>query len=145
MKKFINKIIYRNTNKITHKIIYLFAGFLLLATNKVYSQTTSCPGPTPGSPHVCLKWIQSTTSGVTYNIYRATTSGAENYATPLNTSPLLTGSTNFYDNTVAVGTTYFYTVVAVGTGGVLSTPSSEVSAQIPVPPNTATAISIAID
>lgn len=124
-------------------VVSFLAAFLLVPMAQ--SQTTSCPGPTPGQPHVCLKWIQSTTPSVTYNVYRSTTSGAENYTTPLNTSPLLTGSTNYYDNTVSVGTTYFYTVVAVGTGGVLSQPSSEVSAQIPVPPNTPTTLTVAID
>jgi hypothetical protein len=103
----------------------------------------SCPGPTPGAPHVCLKWTASTTPGATYNIYRATTSGAENYGTPLNSSPI--SGTSFYDSTVAVGTTYFYTAVSVGTGGVLSQPSAEVSAQIPVPPSAPTALTPSID
>ena len=111
----------------------IFAIPLLLGLG--FAQTTTCPGPTPGAPHVCLTWTDSTTTGATYNVYRATTAGGENYASPLNATPLIAGSTAYYDTTVATGTQYFYTVVAVGTGGGLSTPSNEVSAQVPVPPN----------
>lgn len=103
----------------------------------------ACPAPTPGSPHVCLKWTASTTSGVTYNIYRASTTGSENYAAPLNATPLTT--TFYYDSTVAVGSTYFYTVAAVGTGGVLSAPSPEASAQVPVPPASPSGLTPSID
>ena len=109
------------------------------------AQTISCPAPTPGVPHVCLKWALSTTSGVSYNVYRATVTGSENYASPLNAAPLVAGTTAFYDTGVVIGTTYFYTVTAVGTGGVMSTPTPEVSAQIPVPPNPATTPSAVID
>jgi fibronectin type 3 domain-containing protein len=118
--------------------------FLFLCV-PVFAQTTTCPSPTPGSPHVCLKWTDSTTTGTTYNIYRATTSGGENYGSPLNATPLVAGTTAYYDSTVAVGTTYYYTAAAVGSGGVLSTPTAEVSAQIPVPPVAPTAFSAVID
>ena len=102
-----------------------------------------CPGPTPGAPHVCLFWTASTSTGVTYNVYRATTSGSENYASPLNAAAI--AGTFYYDTTDAIGTTYYYTIAAVGTGGVLSTPTSEVSVQVPVPPNPATAPGASID
>lgn len=104
---------------------------------------SSCPSPTPGAPHVCLKWTASPTSGVTYNIFRATTSGGQNYAAPLNSTPI--SGTSFYDATATIGTTYFYTATAVGTGGVLSQPSAEVSAQIPVPPAAPSGFSVSID
>lgn len=123
----------------------LFTLLFLALTGAAFAQSTSCPGPTPGSPHVCLKWTDSTTTGATYNIYRATTSGGENYATPLNATPLVAGTTAYYDATVAIGTTYYYTACAVGPGGVLSAPTSEVSAQIPVPPNAPSTFSAAID
>jgi fibronectin type 3 domain-containing protein len=74
-------------------------------------------------------------SGVTvasYNVYRATATKGENYATPLNTAPITT--LFFADTTDTVGTTYYYTVTAVSTGGVQSVPSSEASALVPVPP-----------
>jgi fibronectin type 3 domain-containing protein len=115
--------------------------FLLLALPAL-AQSSPCGASIPGSPHVCLTWKASTSSGVTYNVYRATTSGGENYATPLNSAPI----TNLFfgDTTDVVGTTYFYTAVAVGTGGVLSPPTSEVQAQIPVPPNPPTSPGAAI-
>jgi hypothetical protein len=76
-------------------------------------------------------------------VYRATTAGGENYLTPLNSAPVTT--LFFNDTTDAVGTTYFYTVTAIGTGGATSAPSSEVSAQVPVPPNSPTTPAAAID
>ena len=115
------------------KRIYMFVLTLLLAS--VAWGQSPCGAPTPGSPHVCLTWTASVIPpAVTgYNVYRATTSGSENFGTPLNATP--TTNVFFYDTTVAVGTTYFYKVVAVGTGGVLSAPTPEVSAQVPLPPN----------
>jgi hypothetical protein len=110
------------------------------------AQAAPCAAtPTPGTPHVCVSWTAPTTPpAVTgYNIYRATTTGAENFATPLNSS--LITSPYFYDTTDVVGTEYFYKVIAVGTGGVLGTPSSEVSAQIPLPPSSPTAPAATID
>lgn len=109
---------------------------LLLCSLTAVAQTSPCGAPVPGSPHICLTWVASTTSGVTYNVYRATTAGGENYSTPLNTSAI-TGLV-FSDVTDAIGTTYFYTTCAVGKGGVLSPPSNEVQAQAPVPPNSPT-------
>lgn len=107
------------------------------------AQGATCPAPTPGAPHVCLKWTASSTSGVTYNIFRATTSGGQNYAAPLNSTPI--SSTSFYDATATIGTTYFYTATAVGTGGAQSLPTSEVSSTVPVPPSAPTALVPAID
>ena len=105
---------------------------------------STCPAPTPGVPHVCLTWVASVSTGVTgYNVYRATAAGGENYATPLNSAPVT--SVMYYDTTDVVGTTYYYTVTAIGTGGVMSAPSLEVSAQIPVPPSAPTTLVPKID
>lgn len=124
-------------------VLLMFVCWPLLAT----SQASPCGAPTPGSPHVCVTWNASVTPPVVtgYNVYRATTSGAENFAIPLNTVLIPSTQLFFYDTTVAVGTTYFYKAVAVGTGGVLSTPTAEVSAQVPVPPNSPTTPAVAID
>lgn len=117
------------------KVFQLLVGFTLLSAALATAQSP-CGASTPGSPHVCLTWTAPVpVSGVTvasYNIYRATVTKGENYATPLNTSPITT--LFFADTTDAVGTTYYYTVTAVSTGGVQSTPSSEASALVPVPP-----------
>jgi hypothetical protein len=107
-------------------LLILFTALPVLAQ----SSTPCGVSPTPGQPHVCLSWQASATPGVTYNVYRATTSKGENYSTPLNAQPLST--LFFYDTTVAVGTQYFYTVTA-GQGGTTSVPTPEVGAQVPVP------------
>jgi fibronectin type 3 domain-containing protein len=122
---------------------FVFSLLILFASLAAVAQSSPCGAPTPGSPHVCLTWTASTTSGVTYNVYRSTTTGGENFATPLNSAPI--SNLFYYDTTVALGTTYFYKLVAVGTGGVLSTPTAEVSAQIPVPPNPPSTPAAAID
>src|SRR5271166_1270689 len=107
-------------------LLILFTALPVLAQ----SSTPCGVSPTPGQPHVCLSWQASATAGVTYNVYRATAAGGENYSTPINAQPLST--LFFYDITVTVGTKYFYTVTA-GQGGLMSAASSEVSAQTPVP------------
>ena len=80
-------------------------------------------------PHgVTLSWTWTGTGTPTYNVYRATATGAE--AKPA----LVTGLTtlSYTDSTAAINTKYFYTVTAT-VGGVESGPSTEVSAQISVP------------
>jgi hypothetical protein len=69
-------------------------------------------------------------AGATFTFYRTTTAGTE--AKP----PLATGlaTCQYEDTTAVVGTKYFYTATQT-VGGVESGPSSEVSAQIIVPPN----------
>lgn len=124
---------------------FLLSFVLLLAMPAFVQAQSPCGPPTPGQPHVCLTFVGSTTPGTATNIYRATTAGAENYATPLNPSPLPATTLFFYDKTAVFGSTYFYTAAAVGTGGVLSVPSPEVSAQIPVPPNPPTSPAATID
>lgn len=70
---------------------------------------------------VNLKWTASSTSGVTYTVYRAVGSGA---ASSLATG--LTG-TSYSDATVTSGTTYSYDVVAVNSGGAASGASNTVT------------------
>jgi fibronectin type 3 domain-containing protein len=87
---------------------------------------------------VTLNW--NVDAGATsYNVYRGLTAGGEG------TTPYATGLTvtTFTDNAVTGGTTYFYYVTAVGTGGE-SAGSAEVSAQIPIPPNPPTGLSVTV-
>jgi len=85
---------------------------------------------TNGSGQIALFWSPS--SGATsYNVYRGTTSGAEN-ATPIITG--ITGLT-YVDNTVINGTAYYYVVKAVNAAGT-SGPSNEA---------TSTAIAVNLD
>ena len=118
---------------------------LLFALPLHAAAQSPCGPPVPGSPHVCLTWLASPTAGVTYNVYRATTAGGENYGVPLNAVPIPNGTLYCHDLTVAPSTTYYYTVTAVGTGGVLSTPTAEVSVQVPTPPGSPGAATAVID
>jgi Malectin domain/Carbohydrate binding module (family 6) len=88
---------------------------------------------TGGNGQVNLIWNVST-GATSYNVYRGTSSGVES-ATPIATG--VTGS-NYTDSTVTNGTTYYYKVAAVNTGGT-SGLSNEASA-LPkvVPPNAPT-------
>jgi hypothetical protein len=88
----------------------------------------SCP-VTSGIHTVSLTWTASTTSGVTYNVYRATTSGGYNYTTPLNSKPI--SGTLFTDCSVALGQIYYYVVVAVDSSGNKSVNSSEFMVPMP--------------
>lgn len=101
------------------------------AFSTFYSQVVtgvfnSCPA-TSGLHTVSLSWTASTTSAVTYNVYRATTSGG--YTTPLNSAPI--SSTSFSDCTVTDGQTYYYVIRAVDGSGNQSVNSGEVAAAIP--------------
>lgn len=126
-----------------HRIFSLTVfSIILFFCSFVKAQASPCGAPTPGAPHVCISWTASTTAGVTYNVYRSTTTKGENYSTPLNAAPLT--ALFYYDTTDATGTTYYYTVAAVQ-GGALSAPSPEVSAQIPVPPGSPSSPQASVD
>lgn len=74
---------------------------------------------------VSVSW--TATSGVTYNVYRATASGGYNYSAPLATG--ISGPP-FIDCSVTLGQTYYYVIRAVA-NGTQSANSSEVTAAIP--------------
>lgn len=78
-----------------------------------------------------LTWTASSTTNVTYNVYRsASTSGP--FTTPLNTSPITT--TTYTDTTVQAGQTYYYVVTAIATsGGFQSADSNTAQGTIPSP------------
>ncbi|MBB6143455.1 fibronectin type 3 domain-containing protein [Silvibacterium bohemicum] len=69
---------------------------------------------TPSGGSIALSWSASSTSGVTYSVYR----GASGTAPALLTSGLST--TTYTDSTVTNGTTYVYYVVAVKGSGLSS-------------------------
>jgi fibronectin type 3 domain-containing protein len=77
---------------------------------------------------VVLSWGASPTGGVTYNVYRGTSSGKES------SSALTSGvtSTSYTDTNVTPGTNYYYTVKAVDSGGT-SAASNEAVADVPNP------------
>jgi len=77
---------------------------------------------TAGNGQIAISWLASN-GAATYNLYRATQSGSE--GTTAYKSDLT--STSFTDTGLTKGTTYFYTVAAVNSGGV-SSQSAEASA-----------------
>jgi hypothetical protein len=87
---------------------------------------TAAPSNLVASPqgrHITLSW-RGSGAGVTYNLYRGTSPGAESpipYATGLS-------GTTVNDQAVASGTTYYYKLTAVGPGGE-SAPSNEARAK----------------
>lgn len=87
----------------------------------------------PGSNHgVTLTWAESGCPTCTFNVYRGTAPGAENYSAPI-ASGVSTAA--YLDQSGTAGTTYYYTVTAV-LNKIESTPSNEVSVPFPtVPPS----------
>jgi hypothetical protein len=83
-----------------------------IASNATGSPTTISLA---GESHtVLLTWTASTSSGVTgYYVYRGTQSGQYTKIDP--SAPA--SSTQFTDNTVAAGTTYYYVVTALNSSG----------------------------
>jgi hypothetical protein len=86
-------------------------------------------GTTPLSHTVSLGWNASTSAVVGYNVYRGSTSGGP-YA---RINPVLGAGTNYLDNSVQGGKTYYYVSTAVGTSGVESGYSTQIRAIIPSP------------
>jgi hypothetical protein len=109
------------------------AGVLLLLIGTAFANS-------PGKHAVTLKWSPSTTTGVTYNVYRGTAAGVCS-GTP---TPYATGvaSTQYIDTVgLSDGQTLFYNVSAVGSGGAESACDGEIQVQIPVLPSAPTSLS----
>lgn len=104
------------------------SGSLSIASNATNSPATVSLSGT-GMHSVVLTRNGSPTNGVTYNVYRSTTSDGESTA-PLNTTAIT--KLTFTDTNVTPGITYYYTVEAVDSGG-SSGPSNEATAAIPNP------------
>lgn len=97
-----------------------------ITSNATDSPTTISLSGT-GTHSVLLQWTASTTAGVTYNVFRGTSSGGEG-TSPVNSSAI--SGTTYTDTNVTSGQSYFYTVEAVDSGG-SSTASNEAQANIP--------------
>ena len=80
-------------------------------------------------PHsVSLTWMPSTSSGVSYNVYRGSVSGG-----PYNLLKGGVSTTAYTDSNVQSGSTYYYVTTAVDASGLQSTYSDEAQAVIPMP------------
>jgi hypothetical protein len=90
-------------------------------------------GSPQSQPLVNLTWKASPSFGVKYNVYRSGTKG-ECLKTKSDDckkiTPAPVTSTNYADNTVQAGQSYFYVAKAVDSSGNESSPSNEVQAVI---------------
>jgi hypothetical protein len=95
-------------------------------------------GLTPSVAAVTLTWNAPTLSSGTigsYNIYRSTTSGGQDYASPI-ASGISASAKTYTDNTVVAGTTYYYTVAPVVSGSaVRNVTSADAEVKIIIPPD----------
>jgi hypothetical protein len=90
----------------------------------------SCTTTTaPVSHTVTLNWVASLTPNVTYNVYRAGSSGGQ-YTKLAGTAM---NTVTYTDTSVAAGQTYYYVTTAVDGSGNESTKSNEAPAVVPFP------------
>jgi len=109
---------------------------LLLILTLLVSTVAFASGP-PGQNHgINLTWTEGT-GGCSFNVYKGTTTGGENYSAPY--ASVGVGVLAFLDQTGTAGTKYYYTVTAV-LSGIESSPSAEASATFPNVPSAPTAV-----
>jgi hypothetical protein len=111
-------------------------GNTLAAGALVAPSAPAVVGPVPSSPagltatgqvnQVALNW--TSVPGSVTRIYRSTTSGGSPWTVLNKIADVATGSSTYTDTSVTDGTTYYYVVSAVTSGGAESALSSQVSA-----------------
>ena len=108
-----------------------------LTTPSMPSAPTGLTATPISSKQISLSWTASVSGGLpisSYHIMRGTS--------PSNLSQIATSaSTSYKDGTVAAGTTYYYAVYAVDSGGDDSPTSASVSITAPAPPAAPTNVS----
>jgi len=105
-------------------------------TNEASTTTDATPPPAPTNlvatgitdDGIQLSWTPSSpeTDVAQYDIYRATTSGGENYSSP--TYTVSVGTTTYTDTSTTDGQTYYYVMRAQDAAGNIETNTNEVSA-----------------
>jgi hypothetical protein len=102
---------------------------VVTATSQADSTRSASATVTIAPPHsVSLTWMPSTSTGVSYNVYRGTVSGG-----PYNLLKGGVSTTAYTDSNVQSGSTYYYVTTAVDASGVQSVYSDEAQAVIPMP------------
>jgi len=98
-----------------------------MSASATVTVTTTAP---PVAQHtVTLTWTASASSVVGYNVYRGAASGGP-YS---KINSVLEAATNYVDNTVQSGATYFYVVTSEDASAAESAFSNQVSAVVPTP------------
>jgi hypothetical protein len=115
------------TIRFTPQTISSASGTLTIQSTAQNSTLTVPLAGTGVSHSVSLSWSSSGSQIAGYNVYRSSVSNGP--YTRINSA--LVVPMNYSDQTVSSGATYYYTVTAVGTNGVESAYSSQVSATIP--------------
>ena len=105
------------------------AGTLTITSNAQNGTLTVPLAGTSANHSVALSWNGTGSQISGYNVYRSTVSGGP-YSMINGT---LVVPSNYTDQTVIAGTTYFYTVTEVGTNGAESGYSNEASVVVPSP------------
>jgi Abnormal spindle-like microcephaly-assoc'd, ASPM-SPD-2-Hydin len=103
--------------------------FVSSASNSPVSASLTGTGAAPPQHSVSLSWNASTSSVVGYHVYRGSVTGGP--YTEIDS--VLNASTNYVDNSVQAGQTYYYVATAVDGSGVESGYSNQVKAAIPTP------------
>ncbi len=109
---------------------------------------TSCTTPTAptsaaatgvSSSEIDLTWNASTSScsGITYTVFRSTTSGST--GTQITSG---VAATSYHDTTVSAGTTYYYEVEGVNAGGTSGLSNQASATSLTSPPPTTSSIAI---
>ena len=102
---------------------------VITATSQADGTRSARATVTIAPPHsVSLTWMPSTSSGVSYNVYRGTVSGG-----PYNLLKNGVSTTAYTDSNVQSGSTYYYVTTAVDASGMQSVYSDEAQAVIPMP------------
>lgn len=104
--------------------------FISDASNSPTGETLTGTGTQaqPAVHNVTLSWSPSPSAVIGYNVYRGTASGGPY---PLKLTSSVQATTNFVDNTVLAGTTYFYVATSVDQTSVESIYSNEITAVVP--------------
>jgi len=102
---------------------------VVTATSQVDGTKSATAVVTVFPPHsVSLTWMPSSTTGVSYNVYRGTATGG-----PYNLLKSGVSTMNYTDSNVQSGSTYYYVTTAVDASGSQSVYSDEAQAVIPMP------------
>jgi hypothetical protein len=109
------------------------ANITLMVTAQAPQPPSNLVATAASSAAINLSWTASPTLGVTYDVFRSTTSGF----TPSSSNQIASGltSTSFADSGLTCNTAYFYMVEAANSGGT-SNPSNQASATTQACPTT---------
>jgi len=125
-------IVSKGTGTITQSGLYTAPQAVetdvVTATSQADSTKSASATITIAAPHtVALTWTPSSSTGVTYGVYRGTISGGPYVLLVSGVS-----SNSYTDTSVKSGSTYYYVTTAATSGG-QSSYSNEVQAVIPMP------------